>query len=295
MPKVTKEKPKPVVTSERISSPRGVSAESVTPPLPAKRKLYEKYFDEGKEFGLKATDFIQVGTLILAERPIIRIPHDAWLKDPKFEIDSLTAAQRNHLKQQPSPDPHPVSGSDESEVGLEIDKEIRKFQTNSFHLDVGQMSNSQRVVFNDISWLGHSCAPNAFHSYQKSVRHSNYMCVRARKNIEPGQIISIDYLNYSGWPGRQERADALATKPLDVRCQCVLCSDTEIARASAGRRSKLNDFLENAVPRADRTNSHKRKALVEKYVDLAEQEVASIAPPSNTGVSQTIDPRLADA
>ena len=248
----------------------------------------------GRGIGIVAKCDIRVGTLILAESPILELSTASWNRNPKGEIENLDSdslSQLGRLCRRVSPR--------EDELGMHptpLEESISKVNVNAFKLNYG----SELAVFEQISRFNHSCLPNAFHSYRlllrpKRQRQSGFMSIRARQHIEAGEEITIDYLESVDWPDAKTRRNTLRNS-WGFKCACRLCANESLVGSSNHtRRNQLLIFHNRILPTLHDLDFVIRLREVKEYVSLAEMECGGANPAVEGDLCLVLDPRLCQA
>ena len=163
----------------------------------------------GKGKGLVATRMIPMGTRILSEEPIIRVPEAApdtqTLRASIHEqVDALTPHQRQAFLSM-----HNIHAEDADSRQLGI------IRTNA--LPCGNRVR-EASIFLDACRINHACDNNAQKSWNENInRHT----VHAKRDIKNSEEITIFYLGVLN--NRKIRQEALRSK-FAFTCSCRLCS-----------------------------------------------------------------------
>lgn len=163
----------------------------------------------GKGKGLIATRTIPMGTCILAEEPIIRIPEDASDTEVlrasiRKQVEALTANKRQAFLSM-----HNIYANDSTPPHLGI------IRTNA--LPFGD-SVREAGIFINACRINHACDNNAQKGWNENTkRHTIY----AKRDIESGEEITIFYLGVLN--KRETRQERLRSK-FGFTCSCHLCS-----------------------------------------------------------------------
>jgi hypothetical protein len=163
----------------------------------------------GKGKGLIATRKIPMGTRILSEEPIIRVPEAALdsqtlLASIRKQVDALTPDQRRAFLSM-----HNIHADNTASRYLGI------IRTNAlpFGDDVREVG-----IFLDACRINHACDNNAQKSWNENIKRHT---VHALRDIEKGKEITIYYLSILN--NREARQEALRRK-FAFTCSCRLCS-----------------------------------------------------------------------
>ncbi|OBT86392.1 hypothetical protein VE02_05288 [Pseudogymnoascus sp. 03VT05] len=163
----------------------------------------------GKGKGLIATRKIPMGTRILSEEPIIRVPEAApdtltLRTSINQQVDALTPDQRQALLSM-----HNIHDDDAASRYLGI------IRANA--LPFGDCEREAGIFVNACR-INHDCDNNAQRSWNENInRHT----VHAKRDIENGEEITIFYLGVLN--NRKTRQEALRSK-FRFTCMCRLCS-----------------------------------------------------------------------
>lgn len=186
-------------------------------------------------YGLFATTAIPIGTRIICEAPLIRIPERSLhLASPAYEtlsnaqkatFDKLHFFQPQHLDLEQVSHFNLIDYSDnrtedDDFVDELVAKHIRVmgiFSANSFAAGDGL------AVFETTSRINHSCVPNVHHSYNPSLQKQT---VHAERDISPGEELCTTYF---GGPDtyylRSQRIEILRSD-YGFTCACPACADS---------------------------------------------------------------------
>ncbi|KFY53223.1 hypothetical protein V496_07798 [Pseudogymnoascus sp. VKM F-4515 (FW-2607)] len=150
----------------------------------------------GKGKGLVATQFIPMGTRILSEKPILRVPEDkpdsqALRESLSRQVDALTQDQRQAFLSM-----HNIH-TDES-----ASKYLGIIRTNAL-----PFGRDEAGIFLDACRINHACDNNAQKCWNGNIKRHT---VHALKNINLGEEITIYYLGVTN--NREARQDALRRK-----------------------------------------------------------------------------------
>ena len=97
------------------------------------------------------------------------------------------------------------------------------FNTNRMEVcNVPELGKSESALYQDISRINHSCAPNCVWSWNKENLARKE--VRACREINKGEEIVASYINFETVLSREERMNDLEN--WDFLCQCQVCSKT---------------------------------------------------------------------
>lgn len=180
----------------------------------------------GKGKGLVATRTIPIGTRILSEKPIIRVPKDApdtlaLRASINKQVDALTPDQRQDFISM-----HNIYDGDAASRYLGI------IRTNAIPFGDDVEGGG---IFLDACRINHACDNNAQKSWNENIKQHT---VHALRDIEKGEEITIYYLGVLN--SRKARQDALQRK-FAFTCSCRLCSLPPDQRQESDRR--LDEIL----------------------------------------------------
>ncbi|TGO51181.1 hypothetical protein BCON_0167g00030 [Botryotinia convoluta] len=162
--------------------------------------MYSVQEVSGKGKGLIATRTIPMGTCILAEEPIIRIPEDAsdtavLRVSIRKQVEALTANKRQAFLSM-----HNIYANDAT----------------SPHLGIIRTNRSWNII--NACRINHACDNNAQKGWNENTkRHTIY----AKRDIESGEEITIFHLGVLN--KRETRQQRLRSK-FAFTCSCHLCS-----------------------------------------------------------------------
>lgn len=165
----------------------------------------------GKGKGLIATKSIMAGTLILFEDPLISIPKPVDEKKVLSKFNNLSESEQNNFL-------------DLHDCGGEMKSIWQIFRTNSMQVcGFADLGVNDSAVYNSISRINHSCAPNAVWSWKAgNVRRQE---VRACRDICEGEEIQCSYIRVGAFALRAERQKKLLNS-WNFICTCEVCSKT---------------------------------------------------------------------
>ncbi|KIW21908.1 uncharacterized protein PV07_12680, partial [Cladophialophora immunda] len=190
----------------------------------------QEVFGRGK--GLVAAQKILMGTRILSEKPIIRVPEAApdnqtLRASIRRQVDGLTPDERQAFLSM-----HNIYADDAASRYLGISR------TNAlpFGDDVREAG-----IFLNACRINHACDNNAQKSWNENIqRHT----IHALRDIEKGEEITIYYLGVLN--NRKARQEALRRK-FAFTCSCRLCSLPPDQSEESDRRLdeifKLDDLI----------------------------------------------------
>lgn len=182
---------------------------------------------QGKGKGLIATRRIPMGTRILCEEPIIRVPETRLdskktLKSIQKQVNDLTPSQKQAFLSMRNIHAEATASQ---YVGI--------IRTNALPIgdEVGEVG-----IFLDACRINHACDNNAQKNWNENIqRHT----VHAKRDIEKDEEITIYYIRILN--NRQARQEALR-KGFAFTCSCRLCSLPPDLSQQTDRR--LDEILE---------------------------------------------------
>lgn len=193
----------------------------------------------GKGWGMIAARTLKPGTVILSEKPILLMEHPTVTKDLQNDyIVALLNTFDNLLEK----DKRRYLGLKDSSM---IEKEnvpgviLGIYMTNGLGI-----TDNKTGVYETISRINHSCAPNAQTVATKE--NENLKEVRAFVKIEKGEEILISYINLEKFVQRDDRRKDLAK--WNFLCSCKVCSLTgeELLRNEVARKN-IQDYHLNML------------------------------------------------
>lgn len=171
----------------------------------------------GKGRGLVATRVLDVGQLVITDKPLLMIQ---GLETPPNirrmleDFEKLSAEKKAKIMAMTDPGvaDHKFDHLHLDDVQLQV---ARKFNTNSLGL-----GDDLIALYENISLINHSCSPNVFWVDGTDGVSSE---VRVCRRIEQGEEIVASYYVFSDFPLRQERINKIS-KDRYFQCRCDLCS-----------------------------------------------------------------------
>lgn len=153
--------------------------------------------------GLFATTFIERGTLVISEEPLLKIPgHEAYLvwgpysrlgNAEKAAYDSLHSFEADYLNFDQASRTRLVDYTDDNLDEEDIDEMVTDhcrvmaiFATNNFLIPPSELG-----IFVTASRLNHSCVPNVHHSYNPTLKSATVYAIR---DIEPNEELLTSYI-----------------------------------------------------------------------------------------------------
>jgi len=135
---------------------------------------------------------------------------------------------------------------------------MKKMTSNALGCEGGKTA-----VFETISMINHSCAPNVFWECKD---HETTMEVRACRRIEEGDEIVASYYNFEDFPLRQERQDIISNER-SFHCSCKICSLT-------GEDLEEDENIRKKLQRLDReVGEHFERFDYTSALETAEEEL----------------------
>ena len=158
---------------------------------------------EGKGRGLVAAKTLNVGELVVSEKMFLKMA--AGSEHDVSSFARLNKETKKKLMKLSCPTKPQESEGSVHEI-LQM-----KFLTNCIPLDSDNQDQrpAESAVFETISMINHSCAPNVawFTEEMDKTRRE----VRVCRHIKEGEEILASYIGLSEFPLRQERRDSLMT------------------------------------------------------------------------------------
>ncbi|KAK0613173.1 hypothetical protein B0T14DRAFT_384451, partial [Immersiella caudata] len=192
-----------------------------------KEKPYQVQDLPGKGKGVVATKRIQRGTVLMVE-------HAAVIADTLFPSRVKRAVGREMLQRAMARLGEECEGailelakSSRDPEGVPAAEDLMK--TNSFTVKIS--GNSHMALFPRVSRINHACRPSAITRFDEQTLS---MTIRAMKNIEPGEEITLSYTDF-GLSYNERQRNLKAKWGFD--CDCSICSlpPAEIAESDARR------------------------------------------------------------
>ncbi|KAF2748378.1 SET domain-containing protein [Sporormia fimetaria CBS 119925] len=154
-----------------------------------------------------------------------------------------------------------VEGEEEEEEGR-MEEDV--MMTNAFGTEFGE--TKFRALFPVVSRINHDCDPNSFVMFS----HSGFsMGIKAYRDIEPGEEITISYLLLGKtYPQRQEQL-----KRWDFTCTCALCSLAAHKRQISDiRRTRIQTLTQTLDEHWREKSYHAAITDAEEMVELMKEE-----------------------
>ncbi|KAG9194295.1 hypothetical protein G6011_04330 [Alternaria panax] len=143
-----------------------------------------------------------------------------------------------------------------------LEEDIMK--TNAFGNTVAEVSS--RALYPLISRINHACDPNSFVLFSRA---GISMAIKAYRNIEPGEEITVSYL-LLGLPSTNRQS--LLTR-WGFRCTCDLCSlPSQERKASDLRRTMIAQAEEKIMELAQEYKLDEAISLAEESVQMIKEE-----------------------
>lgn len=201
-------------------------------PVQKPNKLYELQQTVGKGYGLFATAFIPIGTRIICEAPLIRLPenqvHLAWeaygrlTKKQKAAYNKLHYFKPEHMNLEGLSRSCLIDYQDETLNQEDIDEMVLQqvrvmgtFAANNFATGRGLS------VFETSARLNHSCVPNVHHSFNPTLQKQT---VHAVRDIFPGEELLTTYLGGEGSYIVSVQRKEILRQGYGFICMCPACS-----------------------------------------------------------------------
>lgn len=233
--------------------------------------LYRIVKDEVRGQYMRAERGIRMGTVILSERPILRVTRQGNTDENELDaaLQQLTSEDRQHFDSLDHGGRGPSSAK-------------KRFDNNSYRFD--DANGDWAVIYRDLCRLNHSCIPTA-----RTVQNTDERTLDlvALTDLKKDDEISISYATIdetTGWPPFTSRDKDLKRYGFD--CDCELCADIRTdQRGTRARRARLA-LLRNRLNR----RTHGTLEEAEEYCDLIEEELGKVR--GRSGIPKILDPRL---
>ena len=162
---------------------------------------------DGKGLGVLAVHDIASGQRIIREQPLLRLTPDGEGRyDGRYYGERDTARERLIALAQD------VCGK----CGAKADALTKVIETNGIIVEDGKHS----VVFQSVSRLNHSCAPNCQFRWDPALEEGS---VHTLLPIVTGEECVFNYLGHTAPPALDERRALLLTK-FGFDCRCSRCT-----------------------------------------------------------------------
>ena len=164
--------------------------------------------------GLVASRALEQGELVISELPVLTVSGDRKVTRLINKFKELSEEKKSML----------LGLSDQGEANTSFDhlclegdelKVARKFAANALSVGDGDMA-----VFEIISYINHSCAPNVLWVAGEDMMSTE---VRTCRKVEKGEELVASYFRLDEFPLRQERLERIARERF-FQCVCHLCS-----------------------------------------------------------------------
>ncbi|KAF2114599.1 hypothetical protein BDV96DRAFT_647294 [Lophiotrema nucula] len=230
--------------------------------------LYEVKEIEGKGMGVIATRKIKKFETVMVDQASILEDIDAVKALGKKDEKSILALAVKQLK---SPNAVTELSADH---GNQVEKDLNLkdggleadvMYTNAFGSDIA--GKKMRALFPLISRINHACSPNTFVLFSRA---GISMAIKAYRDIEPGEELSISYLTLGQTFAR--RQDALKHK-WGFTCTCKLCSLPHAERVASDIRQTLIKQTETKILELWEEGKHKEAlGLAEESIEMIKEE-----------------------
>jgi len=175
---------------------------------------------EGKGRGLVATRTLEVGDLVISEKPLLKMP------DPYTDV---TSTIEDYLL------------NEFGKLSEALKARVLDMRAGVYGQDVlGKFTNNALIVegmgtalYDNIAYMNHSCSPNVFVTEEETKK------VRVFRRIKEGEEIVAGYVGPNNVSTREERVKAISEQKGFV-CRCRLCSLT-------GDDLKQNDITRRII------------------------------------------------
>ena len=211
----------------------------------AKFKLVEI---PGKGKGLVATSRLPAGTILIEESPLITTNEINPVREVASEFRRLNDEQKNQVLSLHDPGPASQHGRI-LQFGFtdvnELEKKVaRIFLLNCLGLCHGEAYlGNRRGLYDVVSRINHSCAPNAVWTWVKGDKSRVVKQVRIVREIKEGEEILVRYWGMDRFASRDERQARL--REWNFTCICEVCelNGDELSQNEKTRK-KIRDMKE---------------------------------------------------
>ena len=172
---------------------------------------------DGKGRGLLATRELEVGELVMSEKPLVMVQGQPTVAKIRRMLDKVKKLPKEkRLKIMALTDP---GEEDRTFDNLHLDpnglRVARRFNANCH--GVGEHATA---LYENISIINHSCSPNVF---WVDGRDGVSLEVRVCRRIEEGEEILASYFVFPDFPLREERQEKI-WRSRYFQCLCDICS-----------------------------------------------------------------------
>ncbi|KAJ3144288.1 hypothetical protein HDU89_008615 [Geranomyces variabilis] len=218
--------------------------------------LFEVRQAEGRKgLGAFARHDVAAGQLLIAEEPILTLPHSLPKRLVGRSIEQLASKL-------PQPAKDNYFSLSSSHVDYGVAENI--WYTNS--LDMGD-SRDRNGIFLVISRFNHSCTPNALFHWSQTL---NRQVVYSIKPIAKGQEIEVAYISVMSPPATRHFA---LKKNFNFGCRCTACSlPRKELELSASRRAECVAIAQRIDTQLDRGEPLLALRSIRRAMDLAKLE-----------------------
>ncbi|KAF8329556.1 uncharacterized protein EI90DRAFT_3290235 [Cantharellus anzutake] len=234
-------------------------------PTKLSKKLWE-VFGSPRGKGLKATQNILAGQMILLEKPIIKLPSEpdrSAQAQLLFEkLSSLSDADRAEYFSLWNT----VTGFPED---ISQEQRLRGLALNIFESNAIRGSDRSAAVYKNAARINHSCRPNAVYHYRSDL---GVLTIQAVEDIPTGEEILAPYFDASVRT-REDRQKYLR-EAYSFDCQCEICSGNEAkVDESDRRRARLSNLTSVLVSWSDeKAEPEDAIAAIEEALRLLQEE-----------------------
>ncbi|CAN9165956.1 unnamed protein product [Alternaria alternata] len=153
-------------------------------------------------------------------------------------------------------------GDEEQETEGRLEEDIMK--TNSYGSTVAEVSS--KALYPLISRINHACNPNSFVLFSRA---GVSMAIKAYRDIEPGEEITVSYL-LLGLPSPKRQS---LIRRWGFKCTCDLCSlPIQERQASDLRRTVIAQAEEKIIELAQEYKLTEAISLAEESVEMIKEE-----------------------
>ena len=192
---------------------------------------------EGKGRGLMASRSIEKGELIVKDKAVINLCdgiYEDFRPVLQSKVDNLTEIEKEEFYRLTRKKSYFDSmEAFESKAEAEGDEDTkRKIFEGKKYIDVvsifhnnsiGDKKDGSSCLYLTLSLLNHSCAPNTSWSSIPKGGNGEVMELRAIRNINEGEELTVNYINKDGSYSKTEERQQMLIGRWDFTCQCRLC------------------------------------------------------------------------
>lgn len=195
-------------------------------------RMYALEEVHGKGNGLIATRTIPMGSRILSEQPIVRVPDDESNND-ELDDDARLACLNRQVDALP-PDERQAFLSMYNVHSHNVSQNLGIFLTNALPL---RHDGEEAGIFLNACRINHACDNNAHNSWNANIKRHT---IHALRDIDQGEEITINYL---GILKKRETRQRYLQEHFAFTCSCHLCSlSTDESQESDRRLNELRNL-----------------------------------------------------